>query len=42
MNISRIPDDLDSARGFLHATMLSLPIWGLLLALWYLLTAEAF
>jgi hypothetical protein len=39
MDTSRIPDDLDVARGCLHATMLSLPLWGLLAALWYLLTA---
>ena len=27
MDTSRIPDDLDAARGCLHATMLSLPLW---------------
>jgi hypothetical protein len=40
MDTSRLPDDLDVARGFLHATMLALPLWGLVLALWYLLTAR--
>jgi hypothetical protein len=40
MATSRIPDDLDVARGFLHATLLALPLWGLVLALWYLLTAR--
>ena len=44
MDISRIPDGLDdgldAARGFLHATMLSLPMWGLVVAVWYLLTSE--
>ena len=33
-------DDLDGARGFLLATMLALPLWGLVLAVWYLLAAH--
>ena len=38
MNTSLVPDDLDGARGILNATVLSLPLWGLILALWHLLT----
>ena len=39
MNTSLVPDDLDGARGILNATVLSLPLWGLILALWHLLTS---
>jgi len=39
LNTSLVPDDLDGARGILNATVLSLPLWGLILALWYLLTS---
>jgi hypothetical protein len=38
LNTSLVPDDLDGARGILNATVLSLPLWGLILALWLLLT----
>jgi len=41
MDTSGLPDDLDAALGFFHATMFSLPLWGLLLTLWYLLTSQA-
>jgi hypothetical protein len=36
LNTSLVPDDLDGARGILNATVLSLPLWGLILALWHL------
>jgi hypothetical protein len=39
LNTSLVPDDLDGARGILNATALSLPLWGLILALWHLLTS---
>jgi hypothetical protein len=43
MDISLVPDDLDDdldgARGILNATALSAPLWGLILALWRLLTS---
>jgi hypothetical protein len=45
LNASLVPDDpddlddLDGARGILNATVLSLPLWGLILALWHLLTS---
>ena len=39
MDTSRMPDDLDAARGCLHGTMLSLALWGLLFTFWYVLTA---
>jgi hypothetical protein len=39
MDTSGPPDDLDVALGFFHATLLSLPLWGLVLALWYLLSS---
>src|SRR5206468_672835 len=41
MDTSGLPDDLDVALGFFHATMFSLPLWGLLLTLWYLLASHA-
>jgi hypothetical protein len=41
MDTSGLPDDLDVALGFFHATVFSLPLWGLLLTLWYLLTSHA-
>ena len=41
MDTSSLPDDLDVALGFFHATMFSLPLWGFLLTLWYLLTSHA-
>ena len=34
-----LPDDLDAALGFLHATMFSLPLWGVVLTVWYVLTS---
>jgi len=40
MDTSGLPDDRDVALGFFHATMFSLPLWGLLLTLWYLLAAR--
>ena len=39
LNTSLVPDDLDGARGILNGTVLSLPLWGLFLALWHLLTS---
>jgi len=43
MDTSLVPDDLDDdldgARGILNATVLSAPLWGLILALWHLLTS---
>ena len=41
MDTSGLPDDLDFTLGLFHGTMLSLPLWGLLLTLWYLLTSHA-
>ena len=41
LDTSSLPDDLDVALGFFHATMFSLPLWGFLLTLWYLLTSHA-
>jgi hypothetical protein len=41
LDTSGLPDDLDFALGLFHGTMLSLPLWGLLLTLWYLLTSHA-
>jgi len=38
LDTSLISDDLDGARGILHGMALSLPLWGLILVLWYLLT----
>jgi len=34
-----LPDDLDAARGFFNATMLSLPLWSVVLTVWYVLTS---
>jgi hypothetical protein len=39
LNTSLVPDDLAGARGILNGTVLSLPLWGLILALWHLLTS---
>ena len=42
MNTSLVSDDLDDldgARGILNATVLSVPLWGLILGLWHLLTS---
>jgi hypothetical protein len=41
MDTSSLPDDFDVALGLFHATMFSLPLWGLVLTLWYLLTSRA-
>ena len=41
MDTSGLPYDLDVALGCFHATIFSLPLWGLLLTLWYLLTPHA-
>ncbi len=41
MATSRIPDDLDVVLGVLYATAMSLTLWGLVLALWYLLTSQS-
>ncbi len=41
MATSRIPDELDVVLGVLYATMMSLTLWGLVLALWYLLASRA-
>jgi hypothetical protein len=41
MDPSGLPDDLDVALGFFNATMFSLPLWGLVLTLWYFLTSLA-
>ncbi|HEY7543008.1 MAG TPA: hypothetical protein VIF11_22915 [Methylomirabilota bacterium] len=34
-----LPDDLDVALGFFHATIFSLPLWGVVLTVWYVLTS---
>jgi hypothetical protein len=41
MDTSGLPDDRDVALGLFPATMFSLPLWGLVLTLWYLLTSHA-
>src|SRR5262245_21380005 len=40
MATSRVPDELDVVRGILYATLLSLTLWSLVLALLALLTAD--
>src|SRR5262249_3733770 len=39
MATSRVPDDLDVVRGGLYATLLSLALWSLVLALFSFLTS---
>jgi hypothetical protein len=39
MDSRGLPDDLDAARGFFNATMFSLPLWSVVLTVWYMLTA---
>jgi hypothetical protein len=34
-----LPDDLDAAVGLFHGTMFSLPLWGVVLAVWHVLTS---